>query len=141
MIIFWRYASSACRRRWFSSCVSPLAVIAPSARIGANVTIGPFSVIGPHVTLGDGVRLHSHVVIQGDTHVGSETEIHPFAHVGGAPQDRKHRPSDTSSTRIGSRCQIREHVTVHGGTVLGGGLTEIGPDVLLMAASHVAHDW
>ena len=37
------------------SGVHPMAVVAPGARLGADVEIGPFVFVGPHVTLGDGV--------------------------------------------------------------------------------------
>jgi UDP-N-acetylglucosamine acyltransferase len=41
---------------------------------------------------------------------------------------------------IGPRTQIREHCTIHRGTVTGSGVTRVGADCLLMAVVHVAHD-
>lgn len=41
---------------------------------------------------------------------------------------------------IGDRNRIRESVTIHRGTVQGGGLTKVGSDNLLMINAHVAHD-
>lgn len=41
---------------------------------------------------------------------------------------------------IGDRNRIRESVTIHRGTVQGGGLTKVGNDNLLMINAHVAHD-
>jgi UDP-N-acetylglucosamine acyltransferase len=41
---------------------------------------------------------------------------------------------------IGDRNRIRESVTIHRGTVQGGGLTKVGSDNLLMVNAHVAHD-
>ena len=41
---------------------------------------------------------------------------------------------------IGDHNEIREYVTVHRGTVKGGGLTKIGSRCLLMAYAHIAHD-
>ena len=35
---------------------------------------------------------------------------------------------------------MREHVTIHRGTVTGSGVTRVGADCLLMAVVHVAHD-
>ncbi len=35
---------------------------------------------------------------------------------------------------------VREHVTIHRGTVTGSGVTRVGADCLLMAVVHVAHD-
>ncbi len=41
---------------------------------------------------------------------------------------------------IGDRNRIRESVTIHRGTVQGGGLTKVGSDNLLMINAHIAHD-
>jgi UDP-N-acetylglucosamine acyltransferase len=119
--------------------VHPTAQVAASAILGAGVEIGPYCVIGPDVTLGERVRLVSHVVIEGVTAVGDDTLVHPFAVLGGAPQHLAHRGEPTRLV-IGARNQIREHVTMHTGTVLGGGVTRVGSDSLYMVASHVAHD-
>jgi UDP-N-acetylglucosamine acyltransferase len=35
---------------------------------------------------------------------------------------------------------LREHVTIHRGTVAGRGVTRVGTDCMLMATTHVAHD-
>ncbi|MBV9734665.1 MAG: acyl-ACP--UDP-N-acetylglucosamine O-acyltransferase, partial [Acidisphaera sp.] len=43
-------------------------------------------------------------------------------------------------TEIGPRTQLREHVTVHRGTVTGSEVTRVGADCLVMAVTHVAHD-
>ena len=86
-----------------------------------------------------GVRLESHVVVDGDTKIGRETHIFPFATVGLAPQDLKYKGEPTR-TEVGERNQIREAVTIHRGTVGGGGLTKVGDDNLLMAQVHIAHD-
>jgi UDP-N-acetylglucosamine acyltransferase len=42
--------------------------------------------------------------------------------------------------RIGNHNRIREHVTIHGGTPFGGGLTTIGDHNMLLVGSHVGHD-
>jgi UDP-N-acetylglucosamine acyltransferase len=59
--------------------------------------------------------------------------------IGLAPQDLKYDGAETE-TQIGKRNQIREFVTIHRGTLGGGGITRIGDDNLLMAQAHVAHD-
>jgi UDP-N-acetylglucosamine acyltransferase len=56
-----------------------------------------------------------------------------------APQDLKYKGEPTE-TVIGPRTQIREHCTIHRGTVTGSGITRVGADCLLMAVVHVAHD-
>ncbi|MFU8863736.1 MAG: acyl-ACP--UDP-N-acetylglucosamine O-acyltransferase [Rhodobacterales bacterium] len=122
-----------------SSRIHPSAIIEDGAQIGADVAIGPFCHIGPHVTLGDRVHLHSHVVLTGRTSIGAETEIHPFAVIGGIPQDLKFKGEETQLI-IGARNRIREHVTMNTGTEGGGGVTRIGDDGLFMAGCHIAHD-
>jgi UDP-N-acetylglucosamine acyltransferase len=89
--------------------------------------------------LGERVRLVSHVVIEGVTEVGADTVVHPFAVLGGAPQHLAHR-GEATSLIIGARNIIREHVTMHTGTVMGGGVTRVGSDSLYMVATHIAHD-
>jgi UDP-N-acetylglucosamine acyltransferase len=115
------------------------AIVHQDATIGQGCYIGPFSTVGPRVVLGERVRLTSHVVVDGDTFIGSDTQVYPFASIGLAPQDLKYGGEETK-TEIGERNQIREFVTIHRGTAGGGGVTRIGNDNLLMAQAHVAHD-
>jgi UDP-N-acetylglucosamine acyltransferase len=119
--------------------VHQTAIVASSAGLGENCHVGPYCIVGENVTLAEGVRLESHVVVDGQTTVGEDTHIFPFASIGLAPQDLKYAGEPTR-VEIGKRNQIREFVTVHRGTSGGGGLTRIGDDNLLMAQSHVAHD-
>ena len=121
------------------SDIHPSAVIAESARIGADCVIGPFCVIGPDVVLGDRVQLKSHVVVDGDTQIGDDTVIFSFAVIGEIPQDLKF-DGEKSRLRIGARNRIREHVTMNTGTTAGGGETLVGDDGLFMAGCHIAHD-
>jgi UDP-N-acetylglucosamine acyltransferase len=115
------------------------AVVSPKAKIGNDCHIGAFSIVGDNVTLGNNVRLESHVVADGKTSIGDDTKIFPFVSIGLAPQDLKYDGAETE-TIIGKRNQIREFVTIHRGTMGGGGITKIGDDNLLMAQAHVAHD-
>jgi UDP-N-acetylglucosamine acyltransferase len=119
--------------------IHPTAVIEDGAQLGAGVRIGPFCVVGPQVRLDDGVELKSHVVVTGDTSIGAETTIFPFASIGEVPQDLKFR-GEHVRLQIGARNRIREYVTINPGTEGGGGVTVIGDDGLFMAGSHVAHD-
>lgn len=57
--------------------IHPTAVIADSAKIGANVAIGPLVVIGPNAIIGDGCILHSSVNIMAECVLGSQCEIYP----------------------------------------------------------------
>ncbi len=119
--------------------VHPSALVAPGAELGEGVRIGPFCTVGPDVTIGDRAELMSHVVVDGHTHIGEDVILYPFCTVGLAPQDLKYRGQPTRC-EIGPRTQIREHCTIHRGTVTGRGITRIGADCLLMAVAHVAHD-
>lgn len=122
-----------------SAEVHPSAHVEPGAEIGPDCRIGPFCLIGTEARLARGVTLKSHAVITGDTEVGEETMVFPFATLGEVPQDLKFR-GEKSRLVIGARNRIREHVTINTGTEGGGGLTQVGDDCLIMAGAHVAHD-
>ncbi len=119
--------------------IHPTAIVSPDAFIGRGVKIGPFCTVGPDVVLEDDVELVSHVVVEGKTRVGAGAKLFPFCTVGMAPQDLKYKGEPTE-TIIGPRTIIREHCSIHRGTVTGTGVTKIGADCLLMAVVHVAHD-
>src|SRR5262249_27054807 len=89
--------------------------------------------------LGDGVRISSHVVLSGDMQIGARCVVHPHAVLGGGPQFRGD-PGLEARLVVGADTVIREHVTMNGGSVKGGGLTEVGANGYFMAYSHVAHD-
>ena len=120
------------------SNIHPSAVIHPKARIGDNCQIGPFCVIGEHVELGQGCRLHSHVVIDGQTLLGKENEIFPFACLGKRTQDLKWKGGVTR-LEIGDRNTIRECATIHSATH-DGDATVIGSDNSFLSCTHIAHD-
>ena len=122
-----------------SVTIHPTAVVEPGAQLGAGVQVGPFCHVGREVRIGDGARLVSHVVVDGDTDVGEGAVLYPFCTVGLAPQDLKYKGEPTRC-EIGARTQVREHCTIHRGTVTGTGLTRVGAGCLLMAVVHVAHD-
>jgi UDP-N-acetylglucosamine acyltransferase len=65
--------------------------------------------------------------------------IYPFATIGEENQDLKYA-GETTYVEIGDRNRIRESVTIHRGTVQGGGITKVGSDNLLMVNAHIAHD-
>ena len=119
--------------------VHPTALVARGAELGIGVQIGPYCTVGPHVVIEDGTELVSHVVVEGHTRIGPDVVLFPFCTVGMAPQDLKYRGEPTR-VEIGARTQVREHCTIHRGTVTGRGITRVGSDCLLMAVAHVAHD-
>ena len=122
-----------------TATIHPAAIIEPGAVIGEGASVGPWCHIGPHARIGDRARLVSHVVVDGHTTIGEDVVIYPFCTVGLAPQDLKYKGEPTRC-EIGPRTQLREHCTIHRGTVTGTGLTRVGADCLLMAVVHVAHD-
>ncbi len=119
--------------------IHPSAIVSPHAELGRGVRIGPWCSVGPDVVIEDGARLISHVVVDGHTTIGADVILFPFCTVGMEPQDLKYRGEPTRC-EIGARTQIREHVTIHRGTVTGRGITRVGADCMLMAVAHVAHD-
>lgn len=121
--------------------IHPAAIVAPTAVLGKDVEVGPFCFVGPEVRLGDRTRLHASVVIEGDTWLGSDCEVFPFAVIGSHPQDKKLKTGDPSGKlRIGDHNRIREHVTIHGGTTYGSGMTTIGDHNMLLVGCHIGHD-
>lgn len=124
--------------------IAPNSVVDPKAELADDVEIGPFCTVGPHVRVGAGTRLISHVVLTGRLTLGRGNTVHPFAVLGNYPQDLKYSGEPTG-VEIGDNNQIREHVTVHAGTVYGskingGGITRVGSGNLLMVNAHVGHD-
>jgi len=116
------------------------ALIAPGAELADDVEVGPYCIVGDRVKLGPGVRLRSHVVIEGETQVGEGCDIYPFAMLGGAPQHAGYQPDDPCRLVIGARNLIREHVTMHGGSKFGRGVTRVGDDNAFYVGAHVGHD-
>lgn len=80
--------------------VHPSAVVAPSARLAADVFVGPCAVVGERCEVGAGSVLHAHCVLYEDVVVGRACTIH--SHV-----------SLREGTRLGDRVEI------HNGSVIG----------------------
>jgi UDP-N-acetylglucosamine acyltransferase len=117
----------------------PTAIIDPKARLHDGVRVGPLCTVGADVEIGPETHLLAHVSIQGPTRLGARNVVHPFAALGGDPQHRDHQDERTW-LHVGDDNVVREHVTIHRGTVAGGGVTRVGHGCLLMAGAHVAHD-
>ena len=114
------------------------AIIDSEAKISEDVKVGPYSVIGPHVEIGEGTVVQSHVNITGQTIIGKNNIIYPFASIGNDPQDLKFKGEETTAI-IGDNTIIRECVTINRGTSYRNS-TKIGKNCLIMAYSHIAHD-
>lgn len=119
--------------------IHPLAVVEPGAELDGGVEVGPYAIVGGRVRIGARTRVGAHAVVTGNTVIGEDNQIFPFASVGQIPQDLKYRGED-SRLEIGNRNIIREFATLHLGTAGGGMVTRIGDDNLLMNYTHIAHD-
>ncbi|OBW91577.1 UDP-N-acetylglucosamine acyltransferase [Gallibacterium genomosp. 3] len=122
-----------------SAKIHPTSIVEEGATIGANVVIGPFCIIEKDVEIGANTVLNSHIVIKGKTKIGENNQIYQFATIGEVNQDLKYKGEPTL-TVIGNNNRIREHVTIHRGTVQGGGTTKVGDNNLFMVNAHIAHD-
>jgi UDP-3-O-[3-hydroxymyristoyl] glucosamine N-acyltransferase len=80
--------------------IHPTAIVAPLARIAANVSIGPYTVVGEDVHVGEGTQIGPHTVIAAGCWIGSQCRIHA-------------RVTLYRSVRIGDRVEI------HSGAVIG----------------------
>jgi UDP-N-acetylglucosamine acyltransferase len=119
--------------------IHPTAIIDPKAEINEGVEIGPYTIIEKDVLIGEGTWIGPHVVIREGTTIGKRCQIFQFSSIGEAPQAVAYRGEKTSLI-LGDDNIIREFVTLHRGTVKGGGKTVIGDRNFFMAYSHVAHD-
>jgi UDP-N-acetylglucosamine acyltransferase len=122
-----------------SAVIHPTAVVEDGARIGPNCRIGPWCMVSAEAVLEEGVFLQSHAVIDGKVHLGAGVQVMSFASVGLPPQDLKYKGEPTR-VEIGPRTVIREHATIHRGSVGGHGVTKVGADCLIMCVAHVGHD-
>ena len=111
--------------------IHPTALVEEGAVIGEGVVIGPFCIVEGTVEIKARTVLKSHVVVRGDTVIGEDNEIYQFASIGEVNQDLKYN-GEATKTIIGNGNRIREHVTIHRGTIQGGGVTAIGNNNLLM---------
>ena len=80
--------------------ISPLASIAPTAKVGENVYIAPYAVIGEGVVIGDNTQIHANAVIGDHAKVGSNCIIYPNA-------------------TVYHECRIGNNVILHAGSVIG----------------------
>lgn len=110
--------------------------IDPTARIGDKVTLGQRVVIRENViiegevSIGDDCIIEPFVVIRGPTTIGKRNHIYQFSSIGEGCQDLKYKGEPTTLT-IGDDNVIREHCSMHRGTVQGRGTTTVGNHNLL----------
>jgi UDP-N-acetylglucosamine acyltransferase len=119
--------------------IHPTATVESGAVLADDVQVGAYAYVGPNVELDAGVEIAHHAAVDGRTLVGRGSRIFSFACIGGEPQD-KGFSGEPTRLEIGEDNVIREHVTIHVGTLKGGGCTRIGNDNLIMNTAHIAHD-
>jgi len=118
--------------------IHPTALVDANARLAEDVEIGPFCIVGPNVELGSGCKLISQCNVVGYTTMGKNNIVHPFANIGGPPQDHAWK-GERSYLRIGDNNIFREGVTVNPGSHAEEE-TVIGNGCFLLAYTHVAHN-
>jgi UDP-N-acetylglucosamine acyltransferase len=119
--------------------ISDTACVDPRAELDDDVEVGPYCMIGPDVRVGRGTRLIGHVCLHGHTTLGEGNVVHPFAVLGGEPQDYSYQGTPTR-VEIGDNNILREGVTITRATEKEDGVTRLGSNNFLMANAHVAHD-
>ena len=114
------------------------AIVESGAELADDVTVGAYAYVGPDVKLGPGCVIHHHGVVEGNSTLGGDNEIFPFAFLGGKTQDLKYDGSNCP-LHIGNGNVFREFVTVNGPTG-SGGETRIGDRNYFLSYAHVAHE-
>jgi UDP-N-acetylglucosamine acyltransferase len=122
-----------------SDQIHPTAVIGTEVELAPDVLVGPYAVIDGHVKVGPGCVIESHASITGRVEIGRDNFIGHGAVLGKSPQSRSYHGEPTRLV-IGEGNTIREYVTIHRGTVEGGGETVVGDRNMLMINAHVGHD-
>ncbi|MFN0138276.1 MAG: acyl-ACP--UDP-N-acetylglucosamine O-acyltransferase [Phycisphaerae bacterium] len=118
--------------------IHPTAIVERSAEIDPTADIGPYAVVETGVKIGAACKLWHHAFVATGTTLGERVQIHPFAVVGHPPQDLAWK-GEPSYTRIGDDTIIREHATVHRGT-MPESVTTVGKKCFLMSTAHVGHN-
>jgi len=120
--------------------IHPNAIIEAGATIADGVKVGAFTHISKDAVLKSGVEIMQGAQIYGNTTIGENTKVYPYAVVGMPPQDSGYTAEDDVKVIIGKNCKIREFVTINAGTTHGGGVTRVGDDCFIMIYCHIAHD-
>lgn len=122
-----------------SERIHATAVVSDEAELAPDVRVGPFAIIEGPVRIGPGCEIEGHASLTGPMVMGRDNFVGHGAILGKAPQ---HRGCKGDNTRlvIGNNNVFREFVTVHRGTVDGGGETRVGDRNYFMVNSHLGHD-
>ena len=118
--------------------IHPTAIIEAGAQLDEGVTVGAYAYIGPHVQIASGTKVMHHATVDGNTTLGIDNEIHPYAYIGGKTHDLKYK-GGIHRLKIGNHNVFREYATVHCATAEDL-LTEMGDHNVILAYSHIAHE-
>ncbi len=122
-----------------SEGIHPTAMIGSEVELAADVLVGPYAILEGPIRIGSGSIIESHACLSGPLTMGRNNVVSHGAVLGKGPQSRTYRGEPTT-LEIGDDNTFREYVTVHRGTVEGGGVTRLGDGNLLMINAHVGHD-
>jgi UDP-3-O-[3-hydroxymyristoyl] glucosamine N-acyltransferase len=160
-VAFAKAATALVDKAPIASGVHPTAIIAPLARIGANVAIGPYAVIsedacvgdntqiGPHTVvgagcwIGDNCRIHPHVTLYATVRIGHRVEIHAGAVIGAEgfgyafDGERYWKFPQAGIVEIGDDVEIGANATIDRGSLDD---TRIAVGVKLDNLVHVGHN-
>ena len=143
-----RQNNARARPRQSYECVADTARTAPTAQLGAAVTIGDFSRLSPGCVIGDGVRIGSYceigpnTIIEAAANVGNRVVIGGNCTLGGdafayrRAAERWLKIPNFGSVEIGDDVHIGANVTIDRGVI---GDTTIASGVKIDNQVHIAH--
>jgi len=80
--------------------ISPQAYLAPTAKVGENVSLGEFTYVGEHAVVGNNVQLYPQVYIGDNVTIGDDTVLYP-------------------GVKVYTDCIVGKRCTLHAGVVVG----------------------
>lgn len=143
------------------AAVHPTALVAPSAKVGARVSIGPYVVIEEDVEIGPGTvieafcflgrgarlgedcRLHARVTLYAGARLGSRVEVHSGAVIGSdgfgyvIGEGRHWKFPQIGTVEIGDDVEIGSNATIDRGSLDS---TQIGAGVKIDNLVQIAHN-
>jgi UDP-3-O-[3-hydroxymyristoyl] glucosamine N-acyltransferase len=123
--------------------IHPRAWVAPTAELGAGVSVGPGCVVGHRVTIGDGSRLHANVTVYDDVEIGKRAILHSGCVIGAdgfgfvMTGGRYEKFPQIGRVVIGDDVEIGANSCVDRAAL---GVTWIGDGVKLDNLVHVGHN-
>ena len=97
------------------------------------------AIVDEGVVLGTGSVVMAGAVLRTGTVLAEKVTVHPYAVIGGEPQDLRFDAMTDSGVFVGAGSTLREFVTVNRATKPGT-RTTVGRECFLMAGAHLAHD-